>query len=96
MLKVSVLLGLAETGSPLGLVLVAVVRVLSIGICLPLGLLFLYPLCLALLVGGGFGFGLSLGLRCLGGLLTLYFGIFGGVPGVEDLVRSVRWWGKRW
>lgn len=96
MLEVSILLGLAETGSPLGLVLIAVVRSLSIGICLPLGLLFLYPLCLALLVGGGFGFGLGLGLRCLSGLLALYFGIFGGVPGVENLVHSVRLWGKRW
>ena len=89
MLKVGVLLCLAETGSPLGLVLVAFLIRVGIGLGLPRSLVFLYPLCLALLVCGGFSLSLGLGLRGLGGLFALYFGIFGSIPGVEDLVQSV-------
>lgn len=51
----------------------------------PLGLSLGYALGLGLLVGGGLGVGLCLGL---GGLLCLFaldFGVFGGIPGFENL-----------
>jgi hypothetical protein len=40
---------------------------------------------LRLLVGGGLGSGLGLGFFSLLGLFALYFGVFGGIPRVEDL-----------
>lgn len=86
MLEVRVLFGCAQTSTLVGLILVTI-RI----ICLLRGLLarllvLCYPLRLALLVGGGFGIRFRFGFGGFGGLLTLYFAVFGGVPGVKDLV----------
>ena len=49
-----------------------------------------YPLSLGLLVCGGGGFLCGFGFGGLFGFLALDFGVFGGVPGVEDLLGSYR------
>lgn len=87
MLEVRVLLGGAQPGAALRLVLVvALVRVRGVGGALaPLQLVLFYALGFALLLGGGFGVGLGLGFGGLFGLFALDFGVFGCVPGVEDL-----------
>lgn len=45
---------------------------------------------LGFLVGGGFGISLGFGLGGLLSFLTLYLGIFGGIPRVEDLKVMMR------
>jgi hypothetical protein len=93
-LEVRVLLRATETGTLVGLVFRLFVRVvLGLFSGLPTCLFVLcYPLTFALLVCGSFSLGFGLCFDGLGGLLSLYFAIFGGVPGVEDLLKvcSVR------
>ena len=84
--QVGVLLGLAQARAPLGFVFLAglVVCVLLSAPQVLQAMLF-YSLRLGLVVG--FGLCLSGGL-CFGSLLLLFaldFGVFGRVPGVEDL-----------
>jgi hypothetical protein len=55
-----------------------------------LSLVFSNALSLGFLVRGGFSVSLGLGLGSLLCLLALYFGIFGGIPGVKDLDSFVR------
>ena len=47
---------------------------------------FLDPLGFGLFVGSGFRFGFGFGLDGLFRLFALDLGVFGGVPGVQDLV----------
>lgn len=86
MLEVRVLFGCAQTSTLIGLILVTILVLILLSGLLARLLVLCYPLRLALLVGGGFGvrFGFSFG--GFGGLLTLYVAVFGGIPGVEDLV----------
>lgn len=86
MLEVRVLFGCAQTSTLIGLILVTVRVIVLLGGLLARLLVFCYPLRLALLVGGGFGIRFGFGLGGFGGLLTLYFAVFGGVPGVENLI----------
>ena len=86
MLEVGVLLGGAQTGAALRLVLVVALRVRGVRRALPpLLLVLFYPLGFALLFGGGFRVGLGFGFGGLFGLFALDFGVFACVPGVEDL-----------
>lgn len=88
MLEVGLLLGAAEARPALGLGLV--VKVVGRGEGAgALGLELGDALGLGLFVRGGFGVGLGLGLGGLLGLLALYVGVFGGVPRVEDLDRTM-------
>jgi hypothetical protein len=90
-LQVGVLLCAAEASALLGLVFVAVlIGVLVIG-GFPARLVLCYPLGFALLVCGGLSLGFGFGFGGLGGLFTLYFAVFSGVPGVEDLGSSNIW-----
>lgn len=86
MLEIGILLGAAQTGSLVGIVLLLAVGILLFGLLFALLLVFLYTLRLALLLCGSFGVGLSLGFGRFGCLFPLYFGVFSGVPGVEDLL----------
>lgn len=83
--QIGLLLGRAEAVALLRLgLLIAGVVVLG-ELAGPLGLSLGYALGLGLLVSGGLGVGLCLGL---GGLLCLFaldFGVFGGIPGLENL-----------
>jgi hypothetical protein len=76
--EISLLLGLAQTGTTVGLILaIGCIGSLKLSALLPE---FLYPLGLRLLVGGGEGLGFGLSFGGLLDLLALYLGVFGGVP----------------
>lgn len=89
-LEIRILLGAAQPGAFGGLVLVTLGVLGFFGLLSPGAPVLLYPLRLALLLCGGFGLRLGLGLCCLGLLLPLYFGVFGGIPRVEDLFQIGR------
>jgi len=83
--QIGLLLGRTEAVALLRLgLLVAGVVVLG-ELAGPLGLSLGYALGLGLLVGGGLGVGLCLGLGSLLCLFALDFGVFGGIPGLENL-----------
>jgi hypothetical protein len=84
-LEIGVLLGAAQAITALGFGLVLVEVAAFLRLASALVAVFLYPLGLGLLVGGGSGLGLGQSLFGLLCLFALDFGIFGGVPGVEDL-----------
>lgn len=86
MLQVGVLLSAAQTITALGLGFVIVEIIAFLRLAPALVAVFLYPFGLGLLVGGGSGLGLGQGLFGLLCLLALYLRVFGGVPGVEDLL----------
>lgn len=84
--QVSILLSAAETLATLGLGLILVAGLVILGLAgETLGLVQGDALSLGFLVGGGLGVSLGLGLGGLARLLALYFRVFGGIPGVEDL-----------
>ena len=85
--KVGLLLGAAETFAALSLslVLLFLLVLASRGAG---GLVLSDALSLGLLVGLGLGKSLGLGLGGLALLLALYFGVFGGIPRIEDLMAS--------
>jgi hypothetical protein len=88
-LEVGVLLRAAETGALVGLVFRLFVRVIGLLSGFPACLfVFCYPLAPALLVCSGFSLGFGLCFGGLGGLLALYFAVFRGVPGVENLLQA--------
>jgi hypothetical protein len=89
-LQVGVLLGAAEALAALGLRLLLALLVLLGLQAGALGLVLGDALGLGLLRGGGGLGGLFLGLGGLACLFALDFGVFGGVPGVEDL-QAFRW-----
>lgn len=84
--QVGLLLGAAQAFTALSLSLIGV-EVIGVLSFLPalLAVLF-YPLGLGLLVGSGGSLPRGFGFGGLLGLLTLYFGVLGGVPGVKDLL----------
>lgn len=84
-LQVRLDLGALETLTALGLGLVLIAALIG-KLGSTFGTAFLDALLLGLLVGSSLGIGLGLGFGSLLGLFALYFRVFGGVPGVEDLV----------
>ncbi len=88
MSKVRLLLSAAQAGATLGLVLVVFFVGALVGDAGTLGLVLGDALLLGLLVGSSLGISLSLDFGGLLGLFALYFGIFGGVPRVDNLPWS--------
>lgn len=89
--QVCILLGAAKTLATLGGSLILVIlaeEAFRFTSTSTLGLVLGNTLGLGLLVGGGFGISLGLGLSSLLCLLALYLGVFGGIPGIEDLERG--------
>jgi hypothetical protein len=85
--QVGILLGAAKALATLGgsLVLLIAEKTLLLALKSTLGLVLGDALSLGLLAGSKFGISLSLGLGSLLSLLAFYLGVFGGIPGVEDL-----------
>lgn len=88
-LQVRLLLCAAETLALLGFgLIIARVLVRLSGSAGSVGLVVGDTLRLGLLTGSGIGISLRLGLGSLLCLLAFYFGVFSGVPGIEDLFPS--------
>lgn len=88
-MHVGILLGAAQALATLSLSLILVAFLVTVlRFASTLIAVFLYPLGLGLLVGGSLGLGLGQSLLSLFRLLTLYFRVFGGIPGVKDLSRE--------
>lgn len=88
-LEIRVLLRFAQARSSLRLVLVVftVFAVFAgLGPSPPLFLVLFYPLRLAFLIRRCLGLRFGFGRRGLGCLFPLYLGVFGGVPGIKNLV----------
>lgn len=85
MSKIRLLLSAAEAGATLGLFLVVFLVGALVGDAGTLGLVLGDAVLLRLLIGRSLGIGLGLDFGGLLGLFALYFGIFGGVPRVDNL-----------
>lgn len=90
MAQVGLLLGAAKTGTAIGLSLVIFVAGLFLESAGSFGLFLGDTLLLGLLEGSSGGIGLCFGFGGLLGLFALYFGVFGGVPRVENLWYDAR------
>lgn len=89
MLEIRLLLRASQPVPPLRLVLLlGLIGFFLLGLLPPLLAVLFYPLRLGLLVRGGLGVGFGFGFGGFGFFLALYVGVFGRVPGVEDLLRK--------
>lgn len=85
--QVGILLGPTKALATLGgsLVLLIAEESLLLALKSTLGLVLGNTLSLGLLASGKFGISLSLGLGSLLSLLAFYLGVFGSIPGIENL-----------
>lgn len=88
--QVSLLLGAAKTGTAICLSLIIFVAGLFLESAGSFGLFLGNTLLLGLLEGSGGSIGLCLGFGGLLDLFALYFGVFGGIPRVENLWYDAR------